>query len=520
MKNKLGIDIPKFVEGLGNLKPYKGPFNRIRKVSKEEITQVPTKIRSSLPGRKKLINSLEKVIELSGLKNGDTISFHHHLRNGDHLLMKVMKTLDKMGFKDLTIFSSSLTSAHQNLYEYVENGVIKRIFTSGLRGELGKFVSRGKMDIPVIIRSHGGRARAIKTGEVKIDVAFIGAPSSDKEGNLNGVRGPSACGSLGYAMVDAKYANCTIAITDHLVEYPNTPISIPQYEIDYIVKIDRIGDPDKIGSGSTRLTKNPVDLVIAENAAKAILYSGYFGQGMSFQTGAGGASLATAKYLADIMEKKQVVGSYAIGGISSYMIDLYKRGLFKKMFDVQSFDKGVVSSLLNNDDHIEISADFYANPFNSGAIINDLDIVVLAAYEIDTDFNVNVLVDSHGYAQGASGGHSDTSAGAKLTVIVAPSFRARIPTVVDKVNTIITPGETVDILVTERGIAINPRRKDLIENLKSKGLPIRDIHDLRKKVELITNNPKMAEYSDKVCGFIEYRDGTILDTIKQVVEKY
>ncbi len=519
MKNQLGIDIPEYVENLGKLIPYKGAFKRIKNLQKEDLRLTPTKIRTYLPERNKLVSSLEKAIERSGLKNGDTISFHHHLRGGDFLLMKVVETLDKMGFKDLTIFSSSLTRAHQNLYEYVEKGVVKKIFTSGLRGELGKFVSRGKMDIPVVIRSHGGRARAIKTGEVKIDVAFISAPSSDKEGNLNGVRGPSACGSLGYAMVDAQYANCVIAVTDNLVDYPNTPISIPQYQVDYVVKIDRLGDPDKIGSDSTRLTNNPVDLVIAENAANVIYNSGYFREGMSFQTGAGGASLATAKYLADIMEEKKVIGSYAIGGISSYIVDIYKRGLFKKMFDVQSFDKGVVSSLLENDDHIEINADFYANPFNSGAIINNLDVVVLAAYEIDTDFNVNVLVDSHGYAQGASGGHSDTAATAKLTIIVAPSFRSRIPTVVNKVNTVITPGETVDILVTERGIAINPRRKDLMENLKGKGLPIKDIHQLREKVEIITNNPKMFEFTDKICGFIEYRDGTIIDTIKQVVEK-
>ncbi|MCK4643737.1 citrate lyase subunit alpha [bacterium] len=518
MKNKLGVKLPDHIDGIGKILPYKGPFARVRGLKKEGLTTTGVKMRSSLPGKKKVFKDLKKVIELSGLKDGGTISFHHHLRNGDFLLMNVMKVLDEMGFKDLILSPSSLTSAHQGIVDYVRKGVVKRICTSGLRGELGKFISKGNMEIPVVIRSHGGRARAIKSGDVKIDVAFIGAPSSDREGNLNGVRGPSACGSLGYAMVDAEYADCVIAVTDHLVDYPNTPISIPQYQVDYIVLTDKLGNPDKIGSGSTRLTTNPVDHIIAEKAAKLIFNSGYFGNGMTFQTGAGGASLAVAKYVADIMEAKGVVGSYAIGGISSYIVDIYKRGLFKKMFDVQSFDKGVVSSLLNNEDHLEISADFYANPFNSGAIINNLDVVVLAAYEIDTDFNVNVLVDSHGYAQGASGGHSDTSAAAKLTVIVAPSFRARIPTLVDRVNTIITPGETVDILVTERGIAVNPKRKDLLENFKGKGLNIIDICDLKKKVDKITLKPRMVEFGDKICGLIEYRDGTIIDTIDQVIE--
>ncbi len=519
MKNKLNVEIPGNLEGLGKLLPYKGAFERIRNLSAEDLRTVPVKVRAVMPGTSKLTDSIEKAVERSGLKNGGTISFHHHIRNGDFLLMKVMPILEKMGFRDLVLFPSSLANPHQGVWEYVKKGVVKQIHTSGLRGDLGKFVSRGGMEIPVVVRSHGGRARAIKTGQNRIDVAFIGAPACDREGNINGITGPSACGSLGYAMVDAMYADFVIAVTDNLVDFPLSPVSIPQYQVDTVTLIDKLGNPDKIGSGSTRLSTNPIDHLIAENAARLILNSEYFKEGMSFQAGAGGASLAVAKYLSDHMTEKKITGGFTIGGISSYMVELLKRGIFKRMYDVQSFDKGVVNSFHENSEHVEINADFYANPFNSGAVINNLDVVVLAAYEIDTDFNVNVLVDSHGYAQGASGGHSDTAACAKLTIVVAPTYRARLPMIVERVSTVITPGETVDAFVSERGIAINPANKVLADSLKNSKLPLIDIRDMKKETEKITGKPDPLEFTDKICGLIEYRDGTIIDTIKQIVEK-
>lgn len=159
------------------------------------------------------------------------------------------------------------------------------------------------MDNPVIIRSHGGRARAITSGDIHIDVAFLGAPSSDEYGNINGTGGKTACGSLGYAMIDAKYADQVVAITDTLVPYPNTPISIPQTDVDYVVVVDSIGDPNGIAKGATRYTKNPKELLIAEYAAKVITASPYYKEGFSFQTGTGGASLAVTRYLKEAMQK-------------------------------------------------------------------------------------------------------------------------------------------------------------------------------------------------------------------------
>lgn len=71
----------------------------------------------------------------------------------------------------------------------------------------------------------------------------IAAPACDVAGNLNGVDGTSACGTLGYAVSDAHYAKRVVAIIDHIVPYPANSIDISQEWVDFIVEVDSIGDP-------------------------------------------------------------------------------------------------------------------------------------------------------------------------------------------------------------------------------------------------------------------------------------
>jgi citrate lyase subunit alpha/citrate CoA-transferase len=462
------------------------------------------------------MRSLEDAIRTSGLKDGMTISFHHHFRAGDYVLNEIVNLLAHMGYKDLTLASSSLSAIHTPLIKYIEMGVITEIHTSGLRGELGHAISKGLMNKPVIIRSHGGRARAIEAGDIKIDVAFLGATSVDKAGNASGMKGEKVCGALGYAMMDAEYADHVIIVSDKLVDFPNYPCSIDQTQVDQVVIIDNVGDSSKIASGATRFTRNPKDIKIAKLAAKVIESSGYLKDGFTYQTGSGGASLAVTRYLKDSMLEKKITCDFALGGITKPLVDLHREGLIKNLFDVQSFDLTAARSLTENDRHFEISASQYANPHNMGAMVNYLDIVVLSALEIDKEFNVNVITGSDGCFMGASGGHCDTAASAKLTVIVAPLFRGRIPTVVEKVETIITPGSSVDVLVTDRGIAVNPKNTWLIEKLKEDNLPLLDIDQLVQMNETLLGQRKNIEYYEEIVGIIEYRDGSIIDYVKKV----
>jgi citrate lyase subunit alpha/citrate CoA-transferase len=386
-----------------------------------------------------------------------------------------------------------------------------------MSGPVAWAVSKGLFGRPVILRTHGGRARAIECGQLPIDVAFIAAPAADDYGNINGVIGPAACGSLGYAFPDAEYAAHVVVVTDHLVEYPLSPVSIPQTRVDCVVRVNRIGDPKGIVSGTTRITDDPVHLKIAGMAAQVIQATGLIRDGFSFQTGAGGASLATAHFMRGMMEQTGAVGSFLLGGITGHMVDMLEQGLFRKIIDVQGFDLEAVRSIAGNRDHIEVGAGCYANPFNAGCAVNKLDCVILGATEIDSDFNVNVVTGSDGMIMGGSGGHSDTAAGAKLTVVVANLLRGRYPIVVDRVLTTATPGETVDVLVTEHGIAVNPLHADLAGTLKAAGLPVKEIHELKTLAERMTGgSPRPPGTGSKIVAAVEYRDGTIIDVVRRL----
>ncbi|MEG1605336.1 MAG: citrate lyase subunit alpha [Clostridia bacterium] len=462
----------------------------------------------------KLISTLQEAMVAAGLKDGMTISFHHHLRNGDHVLNMVLDTATRMGLKDLTIEPSSLFDVHAaTLIKAIKEGVVTGIETDYMSAGVGRAISQGLLEKPVVFRSHGGRPAAIESGRVKLDVAFIAAPAADCQGNVNGVSGPAACGSLGYAFSDAKCARTVIAITDTLLPYPLSPVSIDETQVDYVVKVDSIGDPAGIASGTTQITRDPVGLLIAEYAAQVIEHSGLLKDGFSFQTGAGGASLAVTQFLKPIMKRMNVTGGFALGGITGHLVDMLKDGYFEKLMDVQCFDLQAVQSIRENPAHQEISASRYASPFAKSCAADQLDVVILGATEIDTQFNVNVHTDSNGLIIGGSGGHSDVAAGAKLTMIVAPLFRARLPIVVDRVLTISTPGNTVDVLVTQRGIAVNPARKDLRDKLVAAGLPVLDIEALKEMAERITGKPAPIKRGERVVATVEYRDGSILDKI-------
>lgn len=464
----------------------------------------------------KIVASLREAISLCGLKSGMSISFHHHLRNGDYTLNRVMDEIAALGIRDLTLNASSLFDAHAPLREHIKNRVVRKINTDYMSAGLGRAISEGLMDEPVEFRTHGGRPRDIALGTTPIDVAFIAAPTADPAGNCSGKYGPSACGSLGYAFPDAMYAKKVVVITDNLVPYPLTDASIPEIYVDYVVPVDAIGDPRGIVSGTTKITRDPVGLVMAETAARVIRHSGLLKDGFSFQTGAGGATLAAAKFLKEIMLREKIRGSFASGGVTGYLVDMLNEGCFTSLMDVQCFDLKAVESIRTNPAHHEISAMQYASPAAKSAVVDHLDVVLLGATEIDTDFNVNVHTDSAGCIMGGSGGHSDTAAGAKLSMIIAPLFRARLPIITGRVRCISTPGRDVDVVVTQRGVAVNPAKPDLALRLKDAGLPIVDIHELKQIAERITGVPAVPPEGGRVVARVLSRDGEPLDVIRQL----
>jgi citrate lyase subunit alpha/citrate CoA-transferase len=520
MKNVLGRDIPSSIDGYGPVRPFKSGALDSQTVSRAAVV-----LDSVGPGSRKMLKNLQHALDVCGARDGMTISFHHHLRNGDHVLNMVLDAAAQMGLKGLRLAASSLFPVHAPVVKHMEAGVVTSIYTSYVAGPVAEAISAGKLDGLTVLQTHGGRARAIESGELAIDIAFIAAPTADDYGNLNGVDGRSACGTLGYAQVDAACARYVVAVTDNLVAYPACPAEIRQDDVDFVVSVPSIGDASQIVSGTTRVTDDPIGLDIALTAAKVLQAGGLIVDGLSFQTGAGGVSLAVARYVQEMMTKLGVQGSFAAGGVTRQIVDMLNAGLFRTLLDVQCFDLAAVDSFRNNVRHQSMSASLYANPWNRGAVVNRLDAMILGAAEVDLDFNVNVSTRSDGRLLGGSGGHSDTAAGAKIAVVTTKLKAGTVPKIVERVTIVTTPGESIDVIATEVGVAVNPRRADLIDRLVHAGVrvvPIRRLFEMAsdgaptKHARSASGSCDEERTDQRIIAVQEYRDGTVIDVLRQV----
>lgn len=468
-----------------------------------------------MKSKNKVYPSIDSLINTLPLMDGLTLSFHHHLRSGEGIMLPILALFKQRGIKNLILNVSSLTSAHEGLIPYIKDETIIEIHTSGVRGKLAEAISKECiLKKPIVFRTHGGRARAIESGQIKIDIAFIAASCCDEYGNMNGQLGPSAFGSMGYPMVDAKHADIVIAITDNLVNYPTYPISIPQTLVDYVALVPSIGDAIKM---DTRISNNPIEHLIAKKTTEVLIASDYVKDGFSFQAGSGGISLSVIRYLKAFLIQNKIRGSFASGGITKYMVELLEAEVFSALLDTQTFDSVAARSMIKNSNHIEMSASMYANPNNKGCVSEKLDIMILSAIEIDVNFNVNVLTSSLGIIMGAQGGHPDTAEDAKLKIVVTPLMRKRFPIVVDKVTTIVTKGEFIDILVTEYGIAVNPKRQDLSIKLKEAGIQTVSIETLKARADHLSGPRTKITFGNQVVGIVEDRHGNIIDSIYNVI---
>ncbi len=510
--NAIGRPVPTELDGR-MLKPFSGLL-----FDTSGDRQYSPRIPAGCHYKNKLLDSLDKAIDACDIKDGMTLSFHHHLRNGDGLINLVMKKLADRGLKNLVLAPSALFPVHETLVELVENGTVSHIEGS-MNGPVGRACSLGKMQKTAILRSHGGRYRAIQDGDLHIDVAFIAAPCADAHGNANGLTGPSACGPLGFALADSLYADKVVIVTDTLVPFPCFPWSIEGGHVDFVVTVDSLGDPSQIISGTTRITKSPTRLLIAEYAAEVVEKSGIlFEPEFSFQAGAGGVSLAFVQYMSERMQAHHIVADFVRGGSTRYMVEMLENGLTKFILDGQSFDLEGVRSLRENPHHIETNPFVSYNYHTKGCFASKVKVSVLGATEIDLNFHVNVNTHSDGWLLHGIGGFSD-AADAGVTIITAPLMRNRVPIVVDRVTTVTAPGESIDVLVTEHGIAINPRRQDLTDRLKHSGLPLKPMQELHEIALAMTGKPEKPDFADRIVALVEWRDGTIIDTVHQLIPK-
>jgi citrate lyase subunit alpha/citrate CoA-transferase len=463
----------------------------------------------------KRVADLETAFRKCGLRDGMVISSHHHLRDGDRVALMALEAAARIGVKDLMWFPSASFPSQKSAITLMESGVIHHIEGS-MNGPLGDYCTQGKMRGMGILRSHGGRWQAIQDGEVHIDIAVVAAPTADPFGNCDGSHGKSACGSLGFALADSTYADHVIAVTDNLVPFPCIPWQIQGNNVDYVVEVDSIGDPAKIVSGTTQITRSPDRLRIAEFVARFLRDAGIMRNGFSFQAGAGGIALAFVSYLKQMMKQAGVKARFVRGGSTKYLVELLEEGLTDYILDGQTFDLDGVRSIANDPRHVATSPFTSYNYHGKGNFASLVDAVVLGATEVDTNFNANVVTHSDGRLLHGIGGWQNCLAAA-CTILAVPSFRDRIPVIVDEVTTLCGPGELIDVVATERGIAINPRRQDLLDAVKGSKLPIRPIEDIKREVERICGGkPQRPKRGQRPVAIVKWVDGTVLDTVWQV----
>ena len=462
----------------------------------------------------KVVPSLEEALRRCGLRDGMTLSTHHHLRDGDLVSNRVFEIASEFGVKELVWFPSASFPCNDTLIRYLDDGTINRIEGS-MNGPLGRYVSEGRMKGTAVLRSHGGRVQAIQDGEVQIDIAILAAPSADSFGNARGTGGSSACGVLGYTKADFMYASRVIVVTDNLVDMPCFPMEIEGNYVDYVVVVDKIGIPEKIVSGTTMITKSPDRLLIAELTASFLEKSGILKDGVTMQAGAGGTSLAIAVFLHGIMKERGWKSKFGFGGSTKYMVSMLEEGQMSYILDAQAFDMKSVRSAGENRNHFAYPVFNAYNYHSKGNLTSLMDIMILGATEIDLNFNGNVVTHSDGALLHGIGGWQNCLH-ARNVIIPVPLFRDRIPVIVDEVTTLCGPGELIDVIVTERGIAINPLRQDLIDSVKGSGLPLRTIEELKEEAEKICGKPQKPQFEEDIVAAVKWVDGTIIDVVRKI----
>ncbi len=510
--NAAGRPVPTEVNGRPEV-PYQG-VRAYRPEGCHVAPPIRTAVDYPADGDKRVAD-LREVLVRAGIRDGMCLSTHHHFRNGDLVANALFAAAADLGLKDLVWFPSSVFPCHEPIIGHMERGTVHHV-EAGLNGTLGAWVSRGNMRGTGVVRSHGGRSLAVKGGERHIDLAVIAAPAADCFGNANGVGGPNRCGPLGFSKPDAQYADRVAVITDHLVEFPCIPWEIDGKFVDYVVQTERVGDPAKIVFGTTRITEDPTRLRIASLAAEFVRAAGILRDGWSFQAGASSVALAINGYLIDAMKSAGIRARFVQAGSTFQTVQMLREGLVDYVLDGQSFDMDGIESLRDDPRHVPTSAftsyDFHAK----GDFMGLVDAVFLGATEVDVDFNANVATHSDGMLLHGVGGWQQCLS-AKCTILTVPSARRKGSILVDRVTTLCGPGQLIDVVVTERGIAIHPRREDLRAAVAGAGLPLMELRDIKAAAEAESGTVAPPGLGDEVVAVVKWLDGTLIDSVRRVI---
>ncbi len=466
--------------------------------------------RASADQSDKQLANLSAAFDRFDIGDGAVLSFHHHYRNGDQLMNAVLEEAARRGLRGLTIAPSSLFPVHAPLAAHINSGVIGDVITDYAKGAVTDAMLSSALRGPALLQSHGGRARAISTGELKIDVAFVGASLAQADGACTGRGGALPCGPLGYAMVDTAFARRTVVCSHEITVGTIPHTDIPAQQVDAVIPFPNPGEVSGIASDTTLASQTPQARQIGDLVAQVIAATGLMRDGLSLQTGAGGYSLSAVTVIGHAMAHAGVRGSFLSGGITGSHVALQQAGLFERIHDVQCFDGGAVQSSITNPDHLAMSAAQYASPLMPDAVVNGLGVMILGAVEVDSQFNVNVTIGGDGRLIGGPGGHPDAAQGAALTIVTTGLTAGGFAKLVDHARGVTTHGKSVDVIVTDQGIAVNPRRPDIASDLRRAGIDVSTFAQL-SELALDAAQRSRCEPAKVPRLLIEDRAGGLLD---------
>ena len=524
--NAIGRKVPVEVNGVVK-KPFKEAFDP---EYSDPLAGRPGK--SGMRDGKSKVTSLDDVISL--ISDGDWISYPHYYRLGDHCLKMVIDKLREKGKKGIYLLGNAFfDNCVPWLPEAIADGTLAGITGSCYRG-MGKHLMQGDF-LPWIVTGygHGNRVRRFHTGEVKVKVAFGPVPIADKWGNANGLMGDpgSWAGPLGLFLADTLWAENVCLLAGEISDSYLFPRSLSMVDVDHVVKVDNPGDSSGIGSGTLDIEKiraNKFNSQIAGQVINVMQAAGTIFDGFNFQVGSG-AGLIVLDELYRILKEREIKAGFAIGGCTSLHVEMLQAGVIDNLLHGQCFEPSerVIKSMLFDHNHYEISTGEYDDMANKENAVNMLDVSVLSTLEMDTSFNINSIC-AGGRIIGGIGGAQGVAAGSELTIMFLPLATGKkesgkgFARIVDSVYTVSIPGEVIDVAVTEEYIALNPKSKSkyidaLRSGAPSKGLKlvsIEELHDLSLKAAAeIGKTPARPEVTDIPVEAVEWRDGTILDTI-------
>ncbi len=524
--NAIGRKVPIEVNGVSK-KPYREAFDL---EYGESWAGRPG--RSSMHNGSSKITSLDAVIDI--LEDGDWISYPHYYRLGDVCLKMIIDKLREKGKKNIHLLGNAFFDNCVPWFpEAVADGTLAG-FTGSCYRDMGKHLMDGDF-LPWIVTGygHGNRVRRFHTGETKVKVAFGPVPIADKWGNANGLMGdPSSwIGPLGLFLADTLWAEHVCLLAGEISDSYLFPRSLSMIDVDFVVKVDNPGNSSGIGSGTLDIAKiraNEFNSRIAAQVMKVMEASKTIFDGFNFQVGSG-AGLIVLDEINKILQERSIKAGFAIGGCTSLHVEMLQAGVIANLLHGQCFEpsKKVIESMLYDHNHYEISTGEYDDVANKENAVNMLDVSVLSTLEMDLDFNVNSIC-ANGRILGGIGGAQGVAAGSELTIMFLPLATGKkekgvgYPRIVDSVYTVSIPGEVIDVAVTEEFVAINPNsRSKFIDTLKDNAakhglnvVGIEELHEISLKAAAGYGDiPRKKEATDTVVEVVEWRDGTILDTI-------